>query len=99
MKKESLNKTELVDAIVANLSDQHTKKAVKEIVDATLATILETFESGKSIRVVGFGSFELREKAERTGRNPKTGEKMTIPRSVNVNFKVTQSVKDKLREI
>lgn len=71
-----LNKAELVDAVAAksNLS----KKDAAGAVDALLASIEEALARGEKVQIVGFGSFEVRERSARTGRNPQTGEEIEI---------------------
>jgi DNA-binding protein HU-beta len=72
-----MNKGELIDAIapVANV----TKKEADAILAALVDTIMAEVSQGKKVSLVGFGSFERRERQAREGRNPKTGEKMLIP--------------------
>ncbi|WP_088892353.1 HU family DNA-binding protein [Leptolyngbya ohadii] len=72
-----MNKGGLVDQVAekANVS----KKQAEAVLAATIDSIMETVSSGDKVTLVGFGTFELRERKEREGRNPKTGEAMTIP--------------------
>jgi len=72
-----MNKGELIEAIA--LKADVTKKQADTILTATLDTIVETVASGDKVTLVGFGSFEPRERQAREGRNPKTGETMMIP--------------------
>ncbi len=74
-----MNKGELIDKVAesANVS----KKQADAIVSATLDAIIDAVASGDKVTLVGFGSFEPRERKAREGRNPKTGEKMQIPAS------------------
>ena len=71
-----MNKGELVDAIAEKANV--TQKEADAVLSATLDTIIETVTSGDKVTLVSFGSFEKRERAQREGRNPKTGETMTI---------------------
>ena len=71
-----MNKGELVYAIAEKSGV--TKKEVDIVLSTTLDTIVEAVTSGDKVTLVGFGSFEKRERAQREGRNPKTGETMTI---------------------
>lgn len=73
-----MNKGELVDAIAEKL-DGATKKEIGLILDAATEVIQEAVSKGDKVTLVGFGSFEPRERSEREGRNPKTGEAMKIP--------------------
>ncbi|MBW4429900.1 MAG: HU family DNA-binding protein [Nostoc desertorum CM1-VF14] len=72
-----MNKGELVDAVAAKANI--TKKQADEVISAFLEVVTEAVANGEKITLVGFGSFERRERSEREGRNPKTQEIMTIP--------------------
>ncbi|MBD2535269.1 HU family DNA-binding protein [Nostoc flagelliforme FACHB-838] len=72
-----MNKGQLVDAVAAKANV--TKKQADEIISAFLEVVTEAVANGEKITLVGFGSFERRERSEREGRNPKTQEIMTIP--------------------
>ncbi len=80
-----MNKTEFVAAIAekAELSKKDAEKAVAAFID----TVTETLKDGDKIQLVGFGTFEVRERPERTGRNPQTKETITIPASKVPAFK------------
>jgi DNA-binding protein HU-beta len=72
-----MNKGELVDKIADKASV--TKKQADVLLSATIESIMEAVSQGDKVTLVGFGSFEPRERKEREGRNPKTGEAMQIP--------------------
>ena len=72
-----MNKGELIDAIASTTNV--TKKEADAILAALVDTIVEEVSGGNKVSLVGFGSFESRERQAREGRNPKTGEKMLIP--------------------
>jgi DNA-binding protein HU-beta len=72
-----MNKGELVDAIAEKAGV--TKKQADSVLTAALETIIQAVSSGDKVTLVGFGSFEPRERKAREGRNPKTNEKMEIP--------------------
>jgi DNA-binding protein HU-beta len=72
-----MNKEDLVRAIAARTS--LTKKDADKILSATIETIIETVAEGDRVTLVGFGTFEPRDRKERSGRNPQTGDIMTIP--------------------
>ncbi|MHC5771968.1 MAG: HU family DNA-binding protein, partial [Nostoc sp.] len=72
-----MNKGELVDAVAAKANI--TKKQADEVISAFLSVITEAVANGEKVTLIGFGSFERRERSEREGRNPKTNEPMTIP--------------------
>ena len=71
-----MNRNNLID-YVASKTDR-TKKDAEQFVDAALAGIAEALEKGEKVDLRGFGAFQLNEKKERQGRNPRTGETMTI---------------------
>lgn len=73
----ALNKTELITAVAetANLSKVDAEKAVRATIDA----ISRELSTGGKITLIGFGSFEVTDRKERTGKNPRTGEPLTIP--------------------
>jgi len=87
-----MNKTELIAAI-ADKSDL-TKKDAEKALSAFEATVTEALVTGKKVQMVGFGTFEVSERAEREGRNPQTGKKMTIAASKSPRFKVGKKLKD-----
>ncbi|NER79687.1 MAG: HU family DNA-binding protein [Leptolyngbya sp. SIO1D8] len=72
-----MNKGELIDKIAEKSGV--TKKEADSVLSATIDTIMEAVSEGDKVTLVGFGSFECRDRKEREGRNPKTGETMTIP--------------------
>ena len=87
-----MNKTELVAAIAekAELSKKDAEKALKAFTE----TVAETLQNGDKIQLVGFGTFEVAERAAREGRNPKTGETMPIAASKTPKFKAGKALKD-----
>jgi len=87
-----MNKSELIDAIAshANL----TKADAGRALEGLTKTIEATLKAGDSVALVGFGSFEVKARAERTGRNPQTGEPLTIAASKTPAFKAGKSLKD-----
>ena len=91
-----MNKTELVAAIAekTNQSKKDTEKALKAFVDV----ITEELKKGEKIQLVGFGTFEVIERAAREGRNPLTGEKMEIKASKVPKFKAGKALKDAVNE-
>ena len=72
-----MNKGELVDKVAEKASV--TKKQADAVLSAALETIIDAVSSGDKVTLVGFGSFEPRQRKAREGRNPKTNEKMEIP--------------------
>ena len=91
-----MNKTELVAAIAEKAGI--TKDAAKKAVDAFTVTVTETIASGEDVALVGFGTFTVAERAEREGKNPATGEKITIAASKSPKFKAGKALKDAVNE-
>ena len=87
-----MNKTELVAAVAeqAGLSKKDAEAAVKAFTDV----VAEALKAGDKIQLVGFGTFEASERAAREGRNPRTGETMTIEASKTPKFKAGKALKD-----
>ena len=87
-----MNKTELVAAVAeqAGLSKKDAEAAVKAFTDV----VAEALKAGDKIQLVGFGTFEVSERAAREGRNPRTGETMTIAATKTPKFKVGKALKD-----
>ena len=87
-----MNKSELVDAIAesADISKAAATRALDGMVDAITAAL----KKGDTVSLVGFGSFTVRERAARTGRNPQTGETINIKASKNPSFKAGKALKD-----
>lgn len=87
-----MNKTELVAAVAeqAGLSKKDAEAAVKAFTDV----VAEALKAGDKIQLVGFGTFEVSERAAREGRNPQTGETMTIKASKTPKFKAGKALKD-----
>jgi len=89
-----MNKTELVAAMADKAG--LTKKDADVALKAFTEVIEETLKAGDSIQLIGFGTFEVAERAERTGRNPQTGAEMVIPASKAPKFKAGKALKDAL---
>ena len=89
-----MNKGELVDAIAT--SAEWTKKDVSIVLEAMLETITEAVVRGEKVTLVGFGSFDRRERQAREGRNPKTGEPMKIPATQVPAFSAGKGFKDRV---
>ena len=87
-----MNKTELTDA-VAEVADI-TKADAARALDAVLTTISNTLASGEQVGVVGFGTFLVRERAARVGRNPQTGAEIQIAAATVPAFKPGKALKD-----
>ena len=89
-----MNKTELVAAMAekTELSKKDAEKALKAFTE----TVAEQLKNGYKIQLVGFGTFEVAEREAREGRNPRTGETMTIAASKSPKFKAGKALKDSL---
>ncbi|MGB5304894.1 MAG: HU family DNA-binding protein [Gammaproteobacteria bacterium] len=87
-----MNKSELIDAVAgrADLSIEDATKAVSAVIDS----ITDTLRSGDQVTLVGFGTFSVRERAARAGRNPQTGETIQIKASKSAGFKAGKALKD-----
>ena len=87
-----MNKTELVVAIAeqAELTKKDAEKALKAFVDV----VTDELKKGEKVQLVGFGTFEVAERAAREGRNPQTGETMKIEASKSPKFKAGKALKD-----
>ena len=88
-----MNKAELVSAVAgaAELTKKDTEKALKAL---TAAITAELSKKGGKVALIGFGTFEVRERAARTGHNPATGEALEIAASKNPAFKAGKALKD-----
>jgi DNA-binding protein HU-beta len=89
-----MNKGELVDAVAAKTNI--TKKQADEVISAFLSVVTEAVANGDKVTLIGFGSFERRDRSEREGRNPKTNEPMTIPATQVPAFSAGKQFKEKV---
>ncbi len=89
-----MNKTQFVEA-VAQKSGMN-KREAEAAVNAMTAVIAETLKAGDKVQLIGFGTFEVKTRAERTGRNPKTGEAITIASSKHPSFSAGKALKDSI---
>jgi len=87
-----MNKADLVSALAEQTGA--TKKAAEASLDALTETITDALKKGEKITLVGFGSFEVKKRAARKGRNPQTGEEIKIAASKAPVFKAGKSLKD-----
>lgn len=90
-----MNKTELVAAVAtkADLTKKDAEAAVKAVLDA----VTEALADGDKVALVGFGTFEVKERAARTGKNPRTGEAIEIPASKVPSFKAGAALKNAVK--
>lgn len=87
-----MNKSELIDAIAA--ASDLTKSDAGKALDGFLDAVKTALGKGESVALVGFGTFSVKERAERKGRNPQTGEEIVIPAAKIPAFKAGKSLKD-----
>ncbi len=87
-------KKDLVDLVIEY--HQMQKKQAEGIVDILFQMMARALENGEEVRITDFGTFKQAERAARTGRNPKTGEKIEIPAKKTITFKVAKVLKEKL---
>ena len=87
-----MNKAELINAVAA--ATEFSKKDAEAAVTATLEAITSALTVGDKVQLVGFGSFEVKKRAARVGRNPKTNDTIEIPASVVPVFKAGKALKD-----
>lgn len=91
-----MNKGELIEAVQAKMGDEATKRLAEEAVAAVLEAIAEGVKKDEKVQIIGFGTFEVKKRAARMGRNPKTGEQMKIKASKSVGFKPSSTLKGSL---
>ena len=87
-----MNKAELISAVAANADVS--KKEAEAVITAALDVITNALKEGEKVQMVGFGSFEVKKRAARVGRNPQTKEAVEIPASVVPVFKAGKGLKD-----
>ncbi|MFM1652725.1 HU family DNA-binding protein [Brevibacillus sp. B_LB10_24] len=90
-----MNKTELITKVAE--TTELTKKDATKAVEAVLDAIAEALKSGDKVQLIGFGNFEVRERAARKGRNPQTGEEIEIASSKIPAFKPGKQLKDLIK--
>lgn len=95
MKNEAINKAGLVTAVQEILGkEETTRKAAEDAVNAVIEAIKSSVKAGKSVQLVGFGTFSVAVRKARTGVNPRTGDKLSIPESKSVKFKAGAALKN-----
>ena len=91
-----MNKAELITSMAEK--SQLTKKDAESALKAFIDSVQEALESGEKVQLIGFGTFETRERAAREGRNPRTKETITIPASTDPVFKAGKEFKDRVNK-
>jgi DNA-binding protein HU-beta len=89
-----VNKSELIDAIAAQADIS--KAAAAKALDGMIASVTDALKKGDTVTLVGFGTFYVGQRAERTGRNPKTGEAIKIAAASSPKFRAGKALKDAL---
>jgi DNA-binding protein HU-beta len=92
----AMNKGELIEAVQKALGNEATKRQAEDSVAAVLDSIAAGVKSDTKVQIIGFGTFEVKNRAARMGRNPKTGEAMQINASKSVGFKPSSTLKKSL---
>lgn len=87
-----INKSQLVSLVSEKLGG--TKVEGEKALNAVIESITESLARGEEVALVGFGTFKVQQRAERTGKNPKTGEEITIKASKSPSFKAGKSLKE-----
>lgn len=90
-----MNKSQLIEKIAekADLS----KSAAGRVLEAFTDSVSDSLIAGEAVQILGFGTFEVRDRAARVGRNPKTGAEIQIPASKTPGFKAGKALKDALK--
>ncbi len=91
-----MNKADLIESIQLALGKDATKRSAEEALDAVLSSIAKGVKKDEKVQIIGFGTFEVKKRAARQGRNPKTGESMQIAASQSVGFKPSAVLKGSL---
>jgi len=91
-----MNKDSIIRKVASKLDLSY--KVVKSVSELVFDTISESLDAGEPVNIVGFGTFELKTRAPRQGRNPKTGEAMALPASTRPYFKPGRSLKRSVKK-
>jgi DNA-binding protein HU-beta len=89
-----LNKTDLINEVAVKTG--MTKKDTEKVVNAFFDTVQGTLKTGEKVQLIGFGTFEVRQRQGRKGRNPQTGQEISIPANKVPAFKAGKALKDAL---
>ena len=90
-----MNKTELIKNVAQNA--EISQKEATVVLQTVVESITNSLAAGEKVQLIGFGTFEVRERAARTGRNPQTGEEMQIPASKVPAFKAGKELKEAVK--
>jgi len=89
-----MNKGELIDEVQRNLGKETTRAFSERVVNTVIDAIVNGLKNDGTVQIVGFGTFRVKERKARKGRNPQTGEEIEIKASKSVSFKAGQKLKD-----
>ena len=92
-----MNKTDLVDAV--SIEAEVTKAEAARAVDAVINSITKALKKGDAVTLVGFGTFQVRKRAARTGRNPKTGDAVALPGKHVPHFKPGKELRERVTPV
>lgn len=90
-----MNKSELINAM--SVKAEISRKEAQQALDAICDSISEALASGDKVSLIGFGTFEVRQRAERKGRNPQTGAEVVIPAKKAPVFKASKTLKESVQ--
>lgn len=93
-----MTKSDLIDKIVEKHPNM-TKKNIDYIINSVFSSIKDSLKNGDKVEIRGFGSFKIREKNSKTGRNPKTGSKVEVPEKKVPYFKPGKEIKEELIDL
>lgn len=91
-----MNKAELIETVQKALGSETTRREAEGAVEAVIGAICQGVKSDGKVQIVGFGTFEVKKRSARQGRNPQTGEPMAISASKSIGFKPSTIFKDSL---
>ena len=91
-----MNKAELIDAVQRNLGAQCSKAHAERVVNSVLSSIGTGLKSDNTVQLVGFGTFQVKQRPSRTYRNPRTGEMMEVGPSTTIGFRPGTALKQSL---
>ena len=91
-----MNKGELIKNV--SLKTGLTKKASEDVLNAIIDCITDSLANGERVQITGFGTFEIKERAERVARNPKENTQMTLPAAKVAHFKAGKHLTDKIKD-
>jgi integration host factor subunit alpha len=95
----TLTKDQMIQKVRETFQGRYTKKKSTEIVETLLEILKRTLEDGEDVLISGFGKFCVKEKKERKGRNPATGESMVLDKRRRVGFKCSGKLRERINRV